>query len=103
MPWNGSYGFLFTHDAIVRNAPTCSGVYALFTPQSWVYIGESDDIQRSLLELKSLVEHLSEEEVWLWRYPRLAFGYWGLAPHERVECWKSLVQELRPKCNRVTV
>jgi len=98
MPWDGSYGFLFTRDTIVRNAPACSGLYALFTSDAWVYIGESDDMQRSLLE------HFSESgPEWTARYPGLAFGFRGMPAGERAACLQALVVELRPAGNAVEV
>ncbi len=42
--------FYFTRDSITANAPNASGVYALFKDGQWIYFGESNDIQRRLLE-----------------------------------------------------
>ncbi len=103
MPWNGSYGFGFTDDSIAANAPASSGLYALFTEKAWIYIGEADDIQRALREHKALIEHLSEPEAWAWRYPKLAFGFWGMPAPERFETWKSLLEEFKPACNATFV
>jgi hypothetical protein len=98
MPWDGSYGFLFTRDCVVRNAPACSGLYALFTSDAWVYIGESDDMQRSLLE------HLSEcGPEWTARYPGLAFGFWGMPAYERAACLQALILEIHPDCSPAQV
>ena len=36
--------------AVQDRAPDASGVYAIFTSQRWVHIGETDDIRRSLLD-----------------------------------------------------
>ncbi len=100
MPWTGSYGFPFNHASILANAPTSSGVFALFTPKVWVYIGESDDVRRALLELESLFEHVTTRpESWLWKYPTLAFGFLGAPAPERAARLKTLVEELKPECN----
>ena len=40
--------YMFTHRAVLEKAPKASGVYSIFTAKRWVYVGESDDIQRSL-------------------------------------------------------
>ena len=40
--------YMFTHRAVLEKAPKASGVYSIFTAKRWVYVGDSDDIQRSL-------------------------------------------------------
>lgn len=40
--------YVFTPRAVFDKAPKASGVYTIFTSRRWVYVGESDDIQRSL-------------------------------------------------------
>lgn len=95
MAWNNPTGYPFTHDGIIRNAPNASGVYALFTQQRWVYIGESNDIQRRLLE------HLNAPGPCISQYAPLSFSF-ELAPAaQRVARQNVLIQELRPACNQI--
>jgi hypothetical protein len=46
----GQPGFPFTEGSIRANAPQQSGVYALYRPDGFVYVGESGNIQNRLLE-----------------------------------------------------
>lgn len=96
MPWyNRFISHPFTYASVVSNAPSASGVYALYVPTGpWVYIGESNDIQRRLLE------HLKESGTCLANYRGLYFSY-ELAPTgSRVTRQNQLILELRPVCNQ---
>ena len=39
----------FTPVSVRANAPTASGIYGISNAREWIYIGESDNIQASLL------------------------------------------------------
>ena len=55
MPFNQLIPRRFTLDAINMYAPVTSGVYGLSNSREWIYIGETDNIQGSLLaHLKDL-------------------------------------------------
>jgi hypothetical protein len=45
----GQSGHAWSESSIKANAPTSSGVYTIYSAL-WIYIGESNDIQRKLLE-----------------------------------------------------
>lgn len=73
----------------MRNAPYASGVYGLFNT-GWVYIGESEDIQRRLLEHlvtvdpcinchapTSFTHELAAEEVRIGRQNQLIVEFWS--------------------------
>lgn len=45
----GLPGYNYTKENIIANAPKASGVYVIFTPTKWVYVGEGDDIRVRLL------------------------------------------------------
>ena len=94
MPWRGYSGYLFTRPSVFANAPTGSGVYALWAGQTLVYVGESDDLQRRLLE------HLTNPGPCLRLYAALAFGY-EVNPTvtERRERRDELIAEFNPACN----
>ena len=44
-------GFPYDLDSITRNAPPTSGVYAIYSYETCVYVGEGDDICSGLLEI----------------------------------------------------
>ena len=85
----GDHNYAFTY-AGVHEAPNASGVYTIYSPQRWVYVGESDDIRRSLFRL------LNESSIWMDRFGPLSFSFERLPPTERVACQQALVEELKP-------
>jgi hypothetical protein len=95
MPWAGTKVWPFTKDGILVNTPNASGVYALWTGETLVYVGESNDILRRLLEL------FGSPRPCIAKYSRLVFGY-ELVPTEaqRVERQGRLIRELLPACNQ---
>ena len=56
----GLTGLSYNQQGIV-SVPHASGVYALYTAQKWVYVGESDDIQQRL------VEHVTTADTYITR------------------------------------
>ncbi len=46
----GLPGFSFNRATILANAPTQSGVYAIYNPNNYIYFGEGKDIQARLLD-----------------------------------------------------
>jgi hypothetical protein len=94
-PWAGTQVWPFTKDGILANTPNASGVYALWTGETWVYVGESNDILRRLLEL------FGNPGPCIAKYVALVFGY-ELVPTEaqRVARQDQLIRELVPTCNQ---
>jgi hypothetical protein len=77
--------------AVQDRAPQASGVYAIFTPRRWLYVGETDDIRRSLLD------HLNDAGAdGLVRTGPLSFSFEVVPPAERVARRRALVAELAP-------
>jgi hypothetical protein len=95
MPWAGTKVLPFTKHGILANTPNASGVYALWTGETLVYIGESNDILRRLLEL------FGSPTPCIAQHMRLVFGY-ELVPTEaqRVARQDRLIRELVPACNQ---
>jgi excinuclease UvrABC nuclease subunit len=90
----GQPGYSFSAGGIL-SAPHASGVYALFNPQGWVYVGESDDIQRRL------GQHLGEQGTCIKQQGPTAFQF-DLAPAaQRVAVQNQLIEQLMPACNHV--
>jgi len=89
MPW-----FQYNYASIVANAPNLSGVYALFTPQAWIYIGESGDIQTRLLQ------HLNGDNPCITRNAPTGSQFELVPPAQRVARQNQLIATLDPICNR---
>jgi hypothetical protein len=85
----GDASFAFTY-AGVHAAPDVSGLYTIFSPRRWVYIGESDDIRRSLYEL------LNDSSVWMNRFGPLSFSFERMSGTQRATSKRRLVEELKP-------
>ena len=97
MPWNNQNSYAYNRPSILQNAPNASGVYALFTRNEWVYIGESGDIQARLLE------HLrtdQQENPCIVRYNPAHFSYELWPANQRVQRQNQLIVELRSVCNQ---
>ena len=50
MPFNNQQAYPFTQQGVAANAPSRSGVYGIFKPKVWIYIGEAGDIRARLWE-----------------------------------------------------
>ena len=66
---------------VLEKAPKASGVYSIFTAKRWVYVGESDDIQRSLFN------RLNRPTACLQRYSPLSFSFAVALPSDRKANW----------------
>ena len=94
-PWAGTPVWPFTKNGILANTPSTSGVYVLGTGWTWVYIGESNDILRRLLEL------FGSPGPCIARNVALVFGYELVSTEaERVARQDQLIRELVPTCNQ---
>jgi hypothetical protein len=87
-------GYAWNHDSIVQNAPAASGCYVLFN-EAWIYVGESDNVQRSLLE------HLAESGTNIANAKPTRFSYQLMAPNLRPVRRNVWVAQLHPSCNQV--
>lgn len=95
MPWNGNANYHFNAQSIAANAPTKSGVYAIFKQGVWIYFGESNDIQRRL------TEHLNETGTCIKRQMPTAFSYELWPEAQRVARQNQLIAEFRTPCNQM--
>jgi len=97
MPFLTNTGFPFTEAGIAANAPRSSGVYGIYKPNTWIYVGESGDIQARLYE------HLrgqSEQSGCILGYNPTGFIFELSAAANRVARERTLIAELNPVCNR---
>jgi hypothetical protein len=84
--------YVFTHRAVLENAPKASGMYSIFNSKRWVHVGESDDIQQSLFSL------LNEPSPCLERFSALSFSFALLPPSERAARLETMVAARNPAC-----
>jgi hypothetical protein len=84
--------YMFTHRAVLEKAPKASGVYSIFTAKRWVYVGESDDIQRSLFN------RLNKPTACLQRYSPLSFSFAVALPTEREAQLDAMIAARSPAC-----
>lgn len=84
----------FTPGAIRTYAPAVSGVYGISNAREWIYIGVSDDIQRTLLS------HLLEPGTSLMKRAPTGFVYEVCDGVRRLARQDRLVLEYEPTCNR---
>ena len=85
----GDESYAFTY-AGIHEAPNASGVYTIYSPQRWVYIGESDDVRQSLYRL------LDDSPAWMDHFGPLSFSFERLPAAERAACQRALMEELKP-------
>ena len=92
----GLTGLSYNQQGIV-SVPHASGVYALYTAQKWVYVGESDDIQRRL------VEHVTTADTYITRQQPTGFMFELVIGDEarRRARLNQLIVALNPVCNQI--
>jgi hypothetical protein len=83
----------FNARAVQDHAPQQSGVYGISNASSWIYIGETDNIQRSLLE------RLASDHGTQLRNPS-GFVFEICHPALRADRQNRLVMEYEPSGNR---
>jgi hypothetical protein len=88
-------GHAWSESSIKANAPESAGVYAIYSAV-WIYIGESEDIQRRLLEI------WNGDNACITCAIPTAFAFELCNPTERVRRRETLVARFRPLCNQIT-
>jgi hypothetical protein len=85
--------FTLSFRAVQDVVPSESGVYTVYTPRHWVYVGESDDIRQSLFR------HLNHPDAcWAAERGPLSFSFEAATPTAREGRRRALVAELAPTC-----
>jgi hypothetical protein len=95
MPFNQFTPRSFTTDAIQMYAPVSSGVYGISNAREWIYIGETNNIQSSLLS------HLHEINTTLKKREPTGFVFEVCDHGHRAARQDRLVGEYGPCCNRL--
>jgi predicted GIY-YIG superfamily endonuclease len=92
VPW-ATKQLPWTLSEILFQAPATSGVYVIWRQEVPVYVGETDDLLRRLLE------HFKGSNECITREHPTTFGFEVLSATSRVTRQQSLVLEMRPICN----
>lgn len=91
MPWrSNNRAFAFNRSEVEANAPAESGIYGCWNEKNWIFIGDSADLQKALLE---------HERIGFGSHIPTAFTY-ELWPAEvrRAKAW-NLILEFQPVLN----
>jgi hypothetical protein len=92
MAWNGHW-YSFDREAILRFAPTGSGVYGLAN-ETWIYAGESNGIQLRLLE------HLAGDNACITGNAPTQFSWELWLQKQRFARQNEVIVEFSPTCNQ---
>ena len=84
----------FTPVSVRANAPAASGIYGISNAQEWIYIGESDNIQASLLH------DLQKGSSALLKRSPTGFVFELCSAAQRRARQDRLILEYEPLCNR---
>jgi hypothetical protein len=93
MSYESAETYALGYAGVHQKAPDASGVYTIYSSARWIYVGESDDIQRSLFR------HLNDPTPCMERFGPLSFSFELVHEGERMVRWHALVAELEPACN----
>jgi len=94
MPFEEFTPRAFTAVSVRANAPAASGIYGVSNAREWIYIGQTDNIQASLLHALQ-----QSDSAILKRYPT-GFAYELCIPAQRTDRQNRLILEYEPVCNR---
>ena len=95
MPFNQFTPRSFTTGTVQMYAPVMSGVYGISNAREWIYIGQTDNIQDSLLN------HLQETDTTLKKREPTGFVFEICDQAQRASRQNRLVGEYGPSCNRL--
>lgn len=93
MAWIGK-NLNFTRASITASVPMSSGVYAIWRQGEWIYVGESQDLYRRLLE------HVDGDNACITGRAPTMCGYELCPSDQRMQRQNALILELRPTCNQ---
>jgi hypothetical protein len=94
MPFDQVFPRSFTAPSVRQHAPALSGVYGISNAREWIYIGETDNIQDTLLR------HLLEPGTSLLQQRPTGFVFEVCDRVRRPVRQDRLVFEYEPTCNR---
>ncbi len=94
MPFEPFTARSFTRVSVRANAPAASGIYGISNAREWIFIGETDNIQASLLH------DLQRGDSALQKRSPTGFVFELCDPAERRARHDRLILEYEPVCNR---
>ncbi len=94
MSWYGN-NFPYTAQAIAMNTPNKSGVYVVWRTGTAIYVGESNDLARSLLA------HQKAQNTCINNETPTTCGFELVAANTRVSRQNKLIAELNPICSQM--
>jgi len=94
MPFDRFTPRALTAGVVYKYAPAESGVYGVSNANEWIYIGETDNIQGTLLA------HLEHPDTSLMKRLPTGFVFEVCDPESRPVRQDRLVLEYEPTCNR---
>jgi hypothetical protein len=94
VPFEQPFPRSFTTSSVREHAPKTSGVYGISNSREWIYIGESENIQETLLEL------LVTSDTPVLRRQPTGFVFEVCDRNQRPARQDRLVHEYEPTCNR---
>jgi hypothetical protein len=89
----GQSGYAWSESSIQANAPPSSGVYGIYSAV-WIYIGESNNIQRRLLEI------WKGDNACIRRAIPTTFAFEVCNLSERLRRQAALIARFQPLCNQ---
>ena len=90
----GLDGYAWTRASILANVPRASGVYVIYNAQTWIYVGESGDIQARLLQ------HFDGDNACITRHVPTGFQFELAVTTQRVARQDHWIAQLGPACNQ---
>jgi hypothetical protein len=94
MPFEEFTPHSFTAASVRAHAPAASGIYGVSNARQWIYIGETDNIQDSLLH-----DLRQSGSAILTKRPT-GFVFEFCVPERRLGRQSRLISEYAPACNR---
>jgi hypothetical protein len=96
MSWKGS-DHSWSRGSILMNVPNASGVYLIWNTNGCIYVGETHDLQRRLLD-----HHDHPTPCMLKQGPPTAFGFEVCSIETRTRKHSSLSETFHPRCSDQT-
>ena len=93
MAYDSGATYVLGYRAVRDVVPSSSGVYTIYTPKRWLFVGQSEDLRQSLFR------HLNEPSACMAAWGPLSFSFETVPTQERGSRLGALVTELRPACN----
>jgi hypothetical protein len=94
MPFDHFFPQSFTQRSVREHAPAASGIYGISNALEWIYIGETDNIQETLLA------HLRESGTSVFLRQPTGFVFEICDRAKRPARQDRLILEYEPTCNR---